>query len=154
MSERKTSAEAKQEAIKAAYGEHWEKIKDHTTSTGWVQRKITSRVTTNGMEYEKFGYKRDELEVLAFTADGKYSWRLRSLSGIDDNQGWTRIEPDGSNLPERDKAYNVIAYDGRDYGAYLTRAGNWLNNKYSGDLSRLTNVTHYKPIIEEPKPLY
>ena len=137
----KTNEEAKQEAIKAAYvpkhvtEQEFEKMEPFIDSkTGWFNAFEYSRETGKPSKWYKEFLPEDAKDIAS-------------------NNGWTRIEHDGSNLPERDKEYKVIAYDGRVYGAYYSSLGLWLNNKHN-IMSKLSNVTHYKPIIEDPKPIY
>lgn len=132
----------KQETIEKAYGEHWESVKDFVNEHGYC---TNWHIPNFGHCYPDFSFHTDSY-------NGENIWIPSSIRNIENNNGWTKIESE-QDLPERDKDYNVIAYDGRIYGAWLTRNGNWLNNKHN-DLSQLTNVTHWREKIELPKPIY
>jgi len=73
-------------------------------------------------------------------------YRPKSLSGIDTNNGWTRIEPDGSNLPAEGAKYIWTDMTGRNIEREYDKK--W-------DAKTWANVyTHYRPVTELPKPIY
>lgn len=143
-----TNEEAKQQFIREAYGDKYDHVCKFMEGNGWVQRKVTGHGITNGMEPEKFRFKREDVDILVFSADGRYSWRAKLLNGIENNNGWTRIEPDGSNLPERSA---IIMWT-----IWLINELTTLNVNSNGVRSYFKSgrTKHYKPIIEEPKPIY
>lgn len=77
--------EAKQEAIKKAYGEYWENVKDYVDGNGWIKCK--------DIHYHKdLGLMRDQIHYID---NGKewdnfeiISWRIPILQGIENNNGW------------------------------------------------------------------
>lgn len=82
-----TNQEAKQEAIKKAWDKNYDLVKDRLYG-GWYDAEINEKPLL-------FGYKMEDVEH----STSSYMFRPISLNGIHDNNGWIRIEPDGSNLP-------------------------------------------------------
>ncbi|WP_285011228.1 hypothetical protein [Pedobacter faecalis] len=137
-----TNEQARLEVIKAAYvpkhateEEFAEMLPFIDTKTGWFHCIEYSRATGKTAKWYK--------EFLPY--------ELRHLS---DNNGWIRIEPDGSNLPEvgRHKVCNIERLN------LLPESELMLAQTFSsdsvGDLFEKKIITHYKPITEEPKPIY
>lgn len=136
----KTNAEAKQEAIKAAWeslGIDFKSIQDNLDENGWHLGDVD---LLNDDVYNKCDHYSKSL--------GKMCERPKSLRGMENNAGWTRIEPDGSNLPERSftKGWKVCNFNTGE----ITR----VNSNGVRYYFKKGIATHYKPIQEEPKPLY
>ncbi|MDV3508978.1 hypothetical protein CMU89_17000 [Elizabethkingia anophelis] len=117
----------KTEAIKAAYGSHWEKVKYYVDENGWVEpptADIPIYVPSIG-----------KLEA----HHGAFKFRPKSLSGIETNNGWTIL--------------NKETYDNLENSYYMwynTNNGDW----EVGDLdeSFLQEYTHFQEIKLPPKP--
>lgn len=152
----KTNEEAKQEAIRRAYFNKWEFVKDFCDDEGWITNKWIAHGVSKGVSYEDAGYESKDVQFKQYNSSDN-SWRLKYLSAIDTNNGWTRIEPDGSNLPSQDTNTKCIS-SGRVYNAYYEAE----YKKFNTDLDihgeylvlSFLEVTHYKPIKEEPKYIY
>jgi len=91
------------------------------------------------------------LKAYNFDGDSLYVWN-KLLDGIETNNGWTRIEPDGSNL-------KVGVFEFLIHPDYITGEGQKstvnVNDKLIHDPDMAWHVySHYKPINEEPKPIY
>lgn len=118
--------EAKQEAIKKTYGENY----IHADINGWI----------------RFGmYVPTDLGIKNYDdIDG--FWRCKSLQGIENNNGWIRIES------EKDLPKESGLYFGKDYefGTDMTFF-DFETKKWEDSNGYLQNVTHYQP-IEKPKP--
>ena len=138
-----TNLEAKQEAIKKAYSEYWENVKDYVDENGWIKCK--------DIHYHKdLGLMRDQIHYID---NGKewdnfeiISWRIPILQGIENNNGWIKIESE-KDLP------NVSGlYFGKDYefGTDMMYF-DFETKKWEDSNGYLQNVTHYQP-IEKPKP--
>jgi len=71
----------------------------------------------------------------------------KGMNDVNLNNGWTRIEPDGSNLPTDDRRYKTgtLCLD----GTFMT----W-EQVFKGNAVRLSGSTHYKPIEKELLPIY
>lgn len=127
----------KQEYIKQQYGKAWDAVKDYVDENGWV---------INGPAPHSLGF------FLTATIDSNivegngYGWRPANLRGIEDNNGWIKVE---EKLPENTDL--VIVLDGTDqYEAwYEPEYGYWAE-----DIVSTINPTHWRPKVEYPKPLY
>lgn len=136
----------KQEAIQKAYGEQWDTVKDHVNENGWCDLKAV-----HGGFGNSIGLRGLDLECFD-SYHPKYCYWKRpiSISGIEENNGWTRIESE-ADLP--------------DYGRYYiyTDNGFWDIAEYSSNqhLFIASNVeievrfvTHYQPIQKPKPPIY
>lgn len=111
-----SNEQAKQAAIIKAWGEYWEKLGRRERNIalnddGWAYLSQASfeSITTPTMDYPdgfdfKFGVLGEIEEI-----------RPKSLSGLDDNNGWERVNPDGSNIPE-EVAYYEVCINGIPWG--------------------------------------
>ncbi|WBS75665.1 hypothetical protein PF438_04055 [Elizabethkingia meningoseptica] len=130
------SQNSKNNAIKAAYGEYWaglsnEQQKYALENEGWI--KVTPS------QYHMDMFSRLKLNK------NTHSVRPKSITGIRNNNSWTRIESE-EDMP-------------KEVGTY------WVFNKITGKTERRfyvptnkndiiffrSNYTHYQP-IEVPKP--
>jgi len=135
-----TNQQAKELAIKKAYGEFYNELKPFINKDGWI--------SGDDALYTK--YNRSFRDIDFSNPFGNQSWRPIELSNLEDNRGWTRIEPDGSNFPE----------NGLFKMCKEIKKGEWW---YSHDdvepddveeYFRDMGFTHYKPITPELKPIY
>ena len=128
-----TNLEAKQEAIKKAYGEYWENVKDYVDENGWIYF-----VRSNGFRLD--GKIPQEVD----SYNGKF--RPKSLQGIENNNGWIKIESK-DDLPKEEGNYFIVRSNNEVGTSYFIP-----NNDFSAIDWR--NITHYQP-IEKPKlPIY
>ena len=121
-----TNLEAKQEAIKKAYGEYY----IHADINGWI----------------RFGmYVPTDLGIENYDdIDG--FWRCKSLQGIENNKGWIRIESK-DDLPKEEGNYFIVRNNNEVGTSYFIP-----NNDFS--VMDWRDITHYQP-IEKPKlPIY
>lgn len=134
-----TNEQAKQEAIKKAYPKVFGKYIDQN---GWVDYFF--------MPYWSYGFKVEDLDLVKFSDFSIDKYRLKILYGIEDNNGWIRIEQDGSNLPPdtHEIRYKSFWQSG-DHSKIDEMSANRLIRTFRNGV-----VTHYKPIKEEPKPIY
>ena len=145
--------EAKQEAIKNAYSEYWENVKDYVDGNGWIKCK--------DIHYHKdLGLMRDQIHYID---NGKewdnfeiISWRIPILQGIENNNGWIRIESE-DDLPKEVTNCFIIT-NGEMYATkfYPKNFKGWINVFTLDHVVGLgyKSVTHYQP-IEKPKlPIY
>lgn len=133
-----TNQEAKQEAIKKAYGEHWDEVQkiSNIDENGWTD----SHSFPSEYVIAQTTLQRGE-DPMDFSA------RPKSLIGIEDNNGWIRIEPDGSNLPDIHIDFIWLRkLDGE------TKDKFHINGHSKSDI--IKGYTHYKPITPELKPIY
>lgn len=85
---------------------------------------------------------------------GVYNWRPKSLKGIENNNGWIKIESE-NNLPKQTNNLWLLANDGS------LILGKWcifqkIFKTTSGNNFDTDGVffTHYQPIIKPDLPLY
>lgn len=147
MSNINTNENAKKEAIKKSYGEKWHElpnsVKYHllNVSNGFID------ISTMGCFAEDLGYENEDIERNC------EFWRPLKLKGIENNNGWIRIEPDGSNLPKNEGSYKTGYFDGggnfcKDNG--LCGIKHLLYRFYE----RSFKITHYKTIDPVLPPIY
>ena len=132
-----TNLEAKQEAIKKAYGDNHEIYEKSLTKNGWL--KVEYDIYENADRFY-FDFLRHELNADEY----EYFIRPKSLSAIDDNNGWIRIESE-DDLPKESFNYWIFQSDLRA----VTMKDFYDNKKYYG-----VKATHYQPIEKPLKPLY
>lgn len=138
---------AKEKAIREAYGEHWDKVKNTVnTETGWCMmynsdnQKVSENFIDLGFtqtyvsENIDSGYNHDT---------NTHEWRPKSLQGIYTNNGWTRIESE-ADLPTEKCLYKVILKTGEyDTYPFMKDDGEYWINTFS----------HYEKIEFKP-PIY
>ena len=130
----------KQEKIKESYGEHWDSLKEHVNERGWLNSRTWLGDCGNTKVYHILkGLHLDCMD--SYHRDYCYIFRPKSLSGIENNNGWNRIE-DGV-FPEDEET--VL----------------WLNNEnYEFENASLLHCdfnfkdyTHWRPLPKDA-PLY
>ena len=73
----------KQEKIKEAYGEYWEILKDYVERNGWMTVSDLLHLKLPIFKYIQCDV--DDIEDIR-------AYRPKTLKGIEDNNGWTKIE--------------------------------------------------------------
>lgn len=136
-----TPQEAKQKAIIEAYGEHWNTVKHHVNDDGWLYHPKGGEVT-----FDPFIGFMDE-----HPTDDAY--RPRSLHGIEVNNFWTRIEPDGSNLP-KDMIDCFCIKDGLIFFPLLYRTDLMQFQAADESCYDWQEFSHYQKITEPSLPIY
>jgi hypothetical protein len=131
----------KEEVIKEAYGEYWEQVKSFIDINGWV--------VYGHFKNEALGLKDSEIEITDYNYDiYNELWRPKSLQGIENNNGWIKIESE-KDLPKEDCKCWVVTE------SYSTCLSLFLSDTKRfwelADLDFRLIPTHYK-IVEEPKP--
>ena len=124
-----TNLEAKQEAIKKAYGEYWENVKDYVDNRGFANLDNTFTYEDMGLELQDNG-----------------NWRPKSLQGIENNKGWIRIESK-DDLPKEEGNYFIVRNNNEVGASYFIP-----NNDFS--VIDWRYITHYQPIEKPLKPIY
>ncbi|GGG97489.1 hypothetical protein [Pedobacter zeae] len=127
-----TNEQAKQEAIKKAYGDHYGIFKPNENGIGSAIGGI------------------DENKYETISSGFVNTYRPKVLRGIETNNGWIRIEPDGSNLPGNMSTSRFkIYYDLIDNQYHESFDALGVRNMF-----RQHCCTHYKPFQPELKPIY
>ncbi|MDV3555233.1 hypothetical protein CMU75_09020 [Elizabethkingia anophelis] len=128
---------ARHEAIKAAYGEFWEKVKDYVRDCGVLIDPLTSADVDEYISNNK--------ENLEFIDTDIY--RPISLNGIERNNGWTRVE---EGLPTNyDIEYFCLHKCGRIIIRGFYEYLGW--GEFNSEILDQSDITHYQP-IDSPKP--
>jgi len=166
--------EANKEAIKRAYGSDWEKVKEFVNTDGWCQMELVQdddgdiikcgeghifkeseiKYCINSIErcpkcnsivanYD-FHYRFIETSEDAQKRFGE--WRPKILQGIEDNNGWTKIESSG-DLPKETGWYDFQNFPLKHNAPNLTY---WPKDSTKIDWFA-KNYTHYRK-FEKPKP--
>ena len=143
----------KQEKIQEAYGQHWETVKEFVDDNGWIRH-----------------YLGTPLIFLQYHADNKYLFdnkvenkpdmflvfiRPKSLLGIEDNNGWIKIESEADLPKESYGKYHVFTKE----PIYSDEPKSQNIEEFWGDDKNKTdwwikNITHYQPIIKPLTPIY
>ena len=132
----------KEDVIKKAWGDYYKPYKHQIDENGL----LSERFLTNGQLKEL----NDDLSIEIYRLDtGYYFYRPKSLQGIENNNGWIKIESE-EDLPKEnidcffyDKALDAIVtgYYSSDYNRF----------SFSGFIIEWNkDITHYQP-IEKPK---
>ncbi|MDV3749756.1 hypothetical protein CMU21_18155 [Elizabethkingia anophelis] len=125
---------AKHEAIKAAYGEHWEKVKDYVDENGWCNAFFSLA----GSHFFK-----------TFTMY-KNKWRPKSLTGLEDNRGWTRIESE-EDLPEDRSKEDLLVFT--ETGEILVASSKYLSDP---EIRRywIKTISHWQKFVKPNPPIF
>jgi len=145
----KTNEQAKREAIKKIVSDYYDKypeVKPFVQSNGFFP--ITNGYVSNLHEdVRDFYHFKEKVFMSAEDHEDYYSHFIPKelndlIEEVDNNNGWIRIEPDRSNLPEPGEY------------RWLFESGSMSNFYYEpGDIMS-TKLTHYKQITPELKPIY
>ena len=137
-----TNLEAKQKAIKNAYGEHWERLNNFINEDG-VFIGDTDMISDELFnEWAFIGSSKDINSEKLISGS-----RPKSLKGIENNNGWIRIESE-ADLPKEGMHHSILldceCINGyRNYDVIVFYE---VNSKF-----RKKEISHYQP-IEKPKP--
>lgn len=128
----------KLQAIKAAYEDVGLPFVENVIfDNGWLKIKPT-----------QYSSKYKDCDLLKLTTY-VHSIRPKSLSGIENNNGWTRIESEEDLPKEYDVDYFCFHKNGRltirSFYEYL----GW--GEFEAEILDQSDITHYQP-IETPKP--
>ena len=132
--------EAKQKAIQEAYGEHWGALKNYVDENGFID----SVYFPHGKLDVDFGRNNGELAC-------DFLVRPLSLQGIENNNGWIKIESE-ADLPKENGAYYVVRND--DFHKNDIQTFIYDNcDSFSKSIWK-SCVTHYQPIQKPKPPIY
>ena len=128
---------SKKEVIEEAWGDS--KI-GYSKETGWAVTYCVNGIDdfTTEMQ-ERFDFEYLEQDLIKF--------RPKSLLGIEDNNGWTKIESE-EDLPKEGHIYWTLR-KGFTYPMYVIVGDEGINQKYW-----LDNYSHYQPIQKPNAPIY
>lgn len=134
---------AKQEAIRKAYGEYWDKMSTELQaialrSDGWILMRDC--IKELGKDFSLSQHLSTEPHF------NSSKQRPKSLQGIKNNNGWIRIEGE-EDLPK--DSFNYYAFCSN--GSVMTFNDFEYYKKY---IIPELKVTHYQPIVKPEKPIY
>jgi hypothetical protein len=130
----------KQEKIREAYGEHFEAVKDYVDENGWCDLSI--------MPLKWKISEINDIDIEDFT------WfRPKSLAGIEDNNGWIKIESE-DDLPISTIMYHVVLNGKKSKALYAGKNRWFVNGNDFPKTTEIHGITHYQPIIETKPPIY
>ena len=124
----------KQDAIKKAYGERWESVKDSVDNDGWVD--VMALEYDDAVEFfdaKKYVEPENNFSSLLM--------RPKSLKGIENNNGWIKL----NGTP------NEINFDG---DVFIINKHGDISINANGEYLELGYATHYQPIIKPQPPIY
>lgn len=127
--------DARQKAIQEVYGKHYKQNKINIL--GWFEA-----VDPKTDKPEQNGFKLEDVDVLS-----SLKWRPKSLRGIEDNNGWIKIESE-SDLPKDDSVlYDLSNIEDK---MYLIA-----ENLYRLiDFYKTGTITHYAVHAQRKPPIY
>lgn len=131
-----TNPEAKQEAIRKAWEEHYEKYKNFIDENGNI-----SNIHLGDSLFVLYG----DFEKVFINS--KTFWRPASLQGIENNNGWIKIESE-ADLPKNEDALYWALKNG-EFVCIELKTPIDLKGLFSDFLK--DKITHYQQ-IEKPKP--
>lgn len=127
----------KKEKIQEAYGEWWETLKNYVSKNGYVETEKHSRFVRNHF------YLSNNIET--YWDDEIEFWRPKSLSGIENNNGWIKIESK-YDLPKEEDDYHIFTESGNLSIAFFDVSDGWL--------IACDKITHYQLILNPKHPIY
>lgn len=99
----------KQEAVKRAYGEYWENVKNNLTQSNWFKSKEVLGDCANTKIFSKF--PNIEWECMNnYDPIYCYYFRPKSISGLENNNGWNKVTG-FTDLPKENGIYLFINKD-------------------------------------------
>ena len=119
----------KDQIIQEAYGNYWDTIKDH--------------VNMEHGSLDVYFWTLNEL-IIPFDRIGFGDRRPQSLKGIENNNGWTKMNDKRDNLPDEHCKCWLWTEDGIMFGDYNSTTKGFYGYKE-------VKFSHYL-IIQEPKP--
>ena len=141
-----TNEELKLEAIKKAYGEYWDLVGDYVDVNGYLQSNDIAHHNWKCLFSLPLGFYVFHEGSLV---------RPKSLSGIENNNSWIKIEEDGSNLPKSFCECRVISKINPDKPFSLMYAPD--EKAFENDMSyfKFSEISHYYiPFANEEPPVY
>ena len=137
----------KQEKIQEAYGEYWEAVKDYVDESGWMDLSFAVRANIGQIGSKTYQFKD--------LVKNHNKCRILSLSRLEQNNGWIKIESE-DDLPKESYGIYHVYSENEMYVEIPKNQGIepfWTNDK-SKNQEWLDNFTHYQPITKPQPPIY
>ncbi len=147
---RKAEVMNKQEVIRKAWGVYWNELKEFIDENGWLPwcyrgTSIDKNPASLADMYMYCGGQGNHEKKHLTQPDNKTLFRPKSLQGIENNNGWIKIESE-ADLPNEYGYYFAFDNLSNDVNIILFSPENKVN--------WIDNVTHYQPITKPLKPIY
>lgn len=130
----------KQEKIQEAYGEYWDLVKDFIDENGFCHKRRKIMFA----EIEK------SIEIVKDHPNNLYPFRPKSLQGIEDNNGWIKIENNEVILNDREWYFT----EEMNVGSKISVLQYCLKSKGFLFMGSKQWITHYQPIQKPKPPIY
>lgn len=133
---------AKEQVIKNAYisaGVDWEQVKEYVDNNGWLD------ISPSNFSNELFTTLKPFLR--GCNTKGALEYSPKSLSGIENNNGWITIESE-KDLPP-DGHYWTINKNGE-----INASPKLVDETCNDNQYWLSTFTHYQPILKPKPPIY
>lgn len=151
----------KEEVIKSAWGELFNTLSDKSKdyilrNNGQVNIYLLTKEDKYILLDQTDIRKENSLFECTKTDEGtKFMFRPKSLSGLDDNNSWIKIESE-EDLPKEPTECFVYDDDGDILSSVLGLDYPTLGLDYKNEFERFKEegITHYQPIIKPEPPLY
>ena len=138
----------KEQVIKEAYGDQWQDVKDLVNENGWVKFREIRTLKLNNLLNDKLEIVQKALkfnESIESNVTKGYFWiRTKTLSGIENNNGWIKIENIADLPKDAEALYDLTNINKNSYlhgKALETLTSFWESN----------TITHYKHSISSFK---
>lgn len=134
----------KEEKIQEAYGEYWEEIKEFINEDGWMFYDNNEDLKQSGINLM--------VDIRKNISDEDMFIRPKSLQGIENNNGWIKIESE-SDLPKESVTFWILD---KELGV---KSGEWKQAPNESEHKKacefwIKKATHYQPIIKPELPIY
>lgn len=130
----------KEEKIRESYGDYWDKINQQVKdcalkNNGWINSILEHPPTDVELEF------------------GDYTFRPLSLQGIEDNNGWIKIESE-DDLPKKTIEYHVLKNGSLSKALYAGKNRWFTKDNNFPKTTEIQGITHYQEIIIPQPPIY
>lgn len=133
---------AKEKAIREAYGERYEGLKQHLDENGWFPDEVLGEEIWVLSECER------RVEHKTFVTD--VFWRISGLEGVETNNGWTRIESEADLPTDGTLKYHSAWFKDGKLTNYEIRPLHELYRQFNV----FDSINVYQPIVKPQPPIY
>ena len=145
----------KEQAIKEAYGAHWDVAKKFTDEDGWIETsKQSPYLNIGNWGIDNPPPIKNILGGNDYEGIREYfgKWRPIILTGIEHNNGWVKIESE-ADLPTTEVSYFVYSKVNWGIGYRIDIFTGRLSNTIDHETGKPI-FSHYQPIIKPKPPIY
>lgn len=128
----------KEEKIKEAWGEYWNKLPNEVQEKALKNNGFVSQYFENLLTIDKRERKLFEI-------------RPKSLQGIETNNGWIKIESEDDLPKDYIECYFISVYNNTIRAGFYSKSD---NKFFSAEYYEVREVTHYQQIEKPNPPIY